>query len=310
MKRTFEEMSYPAPNTQQTPPQTTEHGQVALGHNQDQTPPHGGNLVIGNNPHTPEHAHANGDNQFHTPINGTPTAVASLVLTPVFQYHTPVGTPNQHLGQHAGMAAFYAQNGIIPMGHQHQGGAVVINSPHNDDLNIVRVMRGDMTPVSTPGSVVNDEVIIQAMQGDQGIQLFPNTPDNSDNESATDGSNTEENNTARNLFGNDSDNEEETQHIHNPLHFPDLPGLNQGNEQVADIGNDGNIINPFTGQAFGSVLGPDSDTDEDLVQRVAELTTNDHGDTTSESGDSNKDNQEMLGQTSPQSSYESDDYDF
>lgn len=311
MKRSFEEMSYPAPNTQQTPPQTPEHLQVNPGNNQHQTPPPGGALVIGNQ-QTPVYSPG--------PEFGSPMGVGHFIFTP--PAITPVGTPNNLANQHAGMAAFYAQNGIIAVGNQQQqaGGAVVVNTPNNDDLNIVQVMRGydsDMTPVSTPVSVVNGEDIIQVMHGNQGVQLFPNTPDNSDNESTTDESNTEEVNIANNLFGDDSDSEVETDTTPTTIHFPYLPGLNQEPEQVADRDNDRNIRDPFTGQAFGSVFGPDSDTDapvqnRGLIEGIAELALENHGDTTSESGDSNKDNQEMLGQSNHGSSggYSSDEYDL
>jgi hypothetical protein len=318
MKRSFEDMSYPAPNTQQTPIQTPEHGQQN-NNNQHQAPPPGGALVIGNQ-QTPPFSPG--------PLFGSPVGVGHFIFTPPAV--TPVGTPNNIANQHAGMAALYAQNGIVPMRNQQQqaGGEVVVDSPNIDYINIVQVMQGygsDMTPVSTPGSVVNGEDIIQVMQGDQGVQLFPNTPDNSDsdNESTTDESNTEE--VTNNLFGADSDSEVETDV--NPLHFPDLPELNQEPAQVAARVNDRNIRDPFTGQAFGSVFGPDSDSDVvfldtdlpprapvqniDLVERIAELTLNDHEGTTSESEDSNKGDQEMLGETNLKSTnYDSDEYDY
>ncbi len=283
MKRTFAEMSYPAPNVQQTPPQTPGHGQVNPDNNQQQAPLHGGNLVVGNNPHTPVHTHAanpgdnqqqaplHEENQFqplhytpeHGPLFGSPTSVGHFIFTP--PAITPVGTPNQQAGQHAGIAAFYAQNGIIPMGNQHQGGEVVINTPHNDGLNIVEVM-----------------------QGDQGIQLFPHTPDDSDSDSTSDESsaNESDNGIVINLFRNDfaigdnSDTEEES---------------NTHQQAVDNRYNGADIINPFTGQAFESVFGPDSDEPYDLAQGVEEMHLG--GETTSESGDSDKDNQEILGQT-------------
>lgn len=282
MKRSFEDMSCPA-NMQQTPPRTPEQAQAIHGNNQQQAPLQGGNLVIGNNPQTPEHAHANaGDNQFHTPIHfpihGTPNGVANLVLTPVFQYHTPEGTPNNNANAHAGMAAFYAQNGIILMGQQHQGGAVVINSPHNDDLNIVEVMQGH---------------------------------------AANDGDNEGNGNIARNLFGDDSDNEddsnaeEESEDSNNEVNgfiiFPALALINRDDQVViVNEANDGNIRDPFTGLPFGSLLNPD------LIHGIEDMQIDNHGDTTSESEDSSKDGQEMSGQTNHDSSdgYSSDEYDL
>ncbi|MCT4635162.1 MAG: hypothetical protein N4A31_02805 [Rickettsiales bacterium] len=305
MKRTFAEMSYPAPNVQQTPPQTPEHGQVTPDNNQQQAPLHGGNLVVGNNPQTPEHGQVTPDNnqqqaplhegnQFHPlhytpehgPLFGSPTSVGHFIFTPLAI--TPVGTPNQQAEQHAGIAEFYAQNGIIPMGNQHQGGEVVINTPH-DGLNIVEVMQGNgAIPLSTPESGLSNGDIAQVMQGDQGIQLFPHTPGDSDSDSTSDESsaNESDNGIVRNLFNDfaiedNSDTAEES---------------NTHQQAVINRYNGADIINPFTGQAFESVFGPDSDEPYNLVQGVEEMHLD--GETTSESGDSNKeDDQEILGQT-------------